>query len=91
MCVLYPAYLNRSARVTSSKGNPHGMRFVSSSYCIPVRNVSRPVIIDAFCFIPRAATAGGEEEEEEERRKRKRKRRRSAIITTLESVLHMTE
>ena len=34
--------------VTSSSGSPHGMKLVSSSYCIPVRNESRPVMMDAF-------------------------------------------
>ena len=53
----YPADLKRSARVTSSRGNPHGMAGRSSSFCIPVRNVSRPVISDDF-----------EEEDEHEKR-----------------------
>lgn len=46
MWVEYPAALNRSARVTSSSGRPHGEALSISWYCIPVRNVSRPDIND---------------------------------------------
>lgn len=53
MCVLYPAYVKRSARVTSSRGSPHAMKFDNSSNCIPVRNESRPDISDAFVLFKR--------------------------------------
>ena len=61
MCVLYPAYLKRSASVASSSGTAHGIKFVSSSNCIPVRNESRPVISDAFfCSRSRRKMTEGE-------------------------------
>ena len=39
------------------------MKFESSSYCIPVRNASRPVISDAFYIPEEARGAGGTEDD----------------------------
>ena len=64
MCVLYPTFLKRSGRVTSSRGNPHGMKSVNSSNCIPVRKESRPVMRDAF--LCHSFVQGKSEEEEDD-------------------------
>lgn len=58
MWVAYPAAWKRSAIVTSSSGSPQGADVSRASNCIPVRNVSRPVIKDAYGIVRRRIHRG---------------------------------